>query len=118
MNASTVYAASGVEMGWHNINGANCHQNVRRLQARIVKATQEGRWRTVKAWQWLLTHSWSGRVIAVKQVTENPGKKTPGVDRKTWSTPEAKLQAVLSLRRRGYQPLPLRRVFIPKSNGK
>ena len=118
MNASTGYAASGVEMSWHKINWAKCHQNVRRLQARIVKATQEGRWRTVKALQWLLTHSWSGRVIAVKQVTENQGKKTPGVDRKTWSTPEAKLHAVLSLRRRGYQPLPLRRVFIPKSNGK
>lgn len=118
MNTSTVYAASGVEMSWHKINWAKCHQNVRRLQARIVKATQEGRWRTVKALQWLLTHSWSGKLIAVKQVTENQGKKTPGVDKATWSTPEAKLQAVLSLRRRGYQPLPLRRVFIPKSNGK
>jgi RNA-directed DNA polymerase len=118
MNASTVYAASGVEMSWHKINWAKCHQNVRRLQARIVKATQEGRWRMVKALQWLLTHSWSGRLIAVKRVTENQGKKTPGVDKATWSTPEAKLQAVLSLRRRGYKPLPLRRVFIPKSNGK
>jgi RNA-directed DNA polymerase len=118
MNASTVYAASGVEMSWHKINWAKCHQNVRRLQARIVKATQEGRWRKVKALQWLLTHSWSGRLIAVKRVTENQGKKTPGVDKETWSTPEAKLQAVWSLRRRGYQPLPLRRVFIPKSNGK
>ena len=118
MNASTVYAASGLEVSWHRINWAECHQRVRRLQARIVKATQEGRWRTVKALQWLLTHSWSGRVIAVKRVTENQGKKTPGVDRKTWSIPEAKLQAALSLRRRGYQPRPLRRVFIPKSNGK
>ena len=116
--ASATYAASGLEMSWHKINWAKCHQQVRRLQARIVKATQEGRWRMVKALQWLLTHSWSGRVIAVKRVTENQGKKTPGVDRETWSTPEAKLQAVLSLRRRGYQPLPLRRVFIPKSNGK
>ena len=83
-----------------------------------VKATQEGRWNRVKALQWLLTHSWSGKAIAVKRVTENQGKRTPGVDKATWSTPEAKLQAMLSLRRRGYQPLPLRRVFIPKSNGK
>lgn len=118
MNASTVCAASGMEMTWHKINWAECHRQVRRLQARIVKATQEGRWNKVKALQWLLTHSWSGRVMAVKRVTENQGKKTPGVDKETWSTPEAKLQAVLSLRRRGYQPLPLRRVFIPKSNGK
>ena len=59
-----------------------------------------------------------GDYIAIKRVTENQGKKTPGVDRETWSTPNSKLQAVLSLRRRGYKPLPLRRVFIPKSNGK
>lgn len=118
MNASTVCAASGLEMSWHRINWAECHRQIRRLQARIVKATQEGRWNKVKALQWLLTHSWSGRMVAVKRVTENQGKKTPGVDKETWSTPEAKLQAVLSLRRRGYQPLPLRRVFIPKSNGK
>ncbi|CDH44476.1 RNA-directed DNA polymerase (Reverse transcriptase) (fragment) [Candidatus Contendobacter odensis Run_B_J11] len=118
MNASTVCAASSLEMSWHKINWAECHRQVRRLQARIVKATQEGRWNKVKALQWLLTHSWSGKVIAVKRVTENQGKKTPGVDKVTWSTPKAKFQAVWSLRRRGYQPLPLRRVFIPKSNGK
>ena len=118
MNANTACAASSLEISWHRINWAECHRQVRRLQARIVKATQEGRWNKVKALQWLLTHSWSGRVIAVKRVTENQGKKTPRVDRKTWSTPEAKLQAVRSLRRRGYKPRPLRRVLIPKSNGK
>ena len=84
----------------------------------LPDATQEGRWNKVKALQWLLTHSRSGKVITIKRVTENQGKKTPGVDKATWSTPKAKIQAVLSLRRRGYQPLPLRRVFIPKSNGK
>ena len=118
MNADTVCAASDGEMNWHEINWVKCHSQVRRLQARIVKATQVSRWNKVKALQWLLTHSRSGKVIAVKRVTENQGKKTPGVDRATWSTPKSKLQAVLSLRRRGYQPLPLRRVFIPKSNGK
>ena len=118
MNADTVCAASDGEMNWHEINWVKCHSQVRRLQARIVKATQVSRWNKVKALQWLLTHSWSGKAIAVKRVMENQGKKTPGVDRATWSTPKSKLQAVLSLRRRGYQPLPLRRVFIPKSNGK
>ena len=118
MITCTVSAASGLELSWHRINWAECHQQVRRLQARIVKATQEGRWNKVKALQWLLTHSWSGRVIAVKRVTENQGKKTPGVDQETWSTPNAKFQAVLSIRRRGYKPAPLRRVLIPKSNGK
>ena len=62
-------AASGLKMDWHGINWGKCHQQVRRLQARIVKATQEGRWGKVKALQWLLTHSFSGKAIAVKRVT-------------------------------------------------
>jgi RNA-directed DNA polymerase len=103
---------------WHSIDWASCHRNVRRLQARIAKATQEGRWGKVKALQWLLTHSLSGKAIAVRQVTENQGKKTPGVDRELWSTPGAKTNAISSLRRRGYQPKPLRRVYILKANGK
>ena len=111
-------AASDLEVEWHGINWAECHRQVRRLQARIVKATQEGRWNKVKALQWLLTHSFSGKALAVKRATENTGKKTPGVDGETWSTPETKSQAVLSLKRRGYQPRPLKRVYIPKSNGK
>jgi len=118
MNAAiAACAASGLELDWHGIDWARCHQQVRRLQARIVKATQESRWGKVKSLQWLLTHSFSGKAIAVKRVTENKGKKTPGVDGVTWTAPEAKAQAVLSLKRRGYQPLPLRRVYIPKSSG-
>jgi RNA-directed DNA polymerase len=109
--ASAACAASGSDVDWHGIDWAKCHQRVRRLQARIVKATQEGRWGKVKALQWLLTHSFSGKAIAVKRVTENQGKKTPGVDGATWPTPAAKSQAVLSLKRRDYQPLPLRRIY-------
>jgi RNA-directed DNA polymerase len=76
-------AASGTEVDWHGIDWAKCYQQVRRLQARIVKATQEGRWGKVKALQWLLTHSFSGKALAVRRVTENQGKKTPGVDQVT-----------------------------------
>ena len=103
---------------WHGINWARCHREVRRLQARIVKATREGRHGKVKALQWTLTHSFSGKALAVRRVTENQGKKTPGVDGITWSAPEAKSQAMLSLRRHGYRPSPLKRVYIPKANGK
>jgi RNA-directed DNA polymerase len=85
---------------------------------RIAKAVKEGRWNKVKALQWLLTHSFSGKACAVKRVTENKGKRTAGVDGATWSTPESKLDAVLSLKRKGYRPQPLRRVYIPKANGK
>jgi len=117
-NNTFACASSDGEMQWHQIDWSSAHHNVRRLQARIVKATKQGRWGKVKALQWLLTHSLSGKAIAVKQVTENQGKKTPGVDGETWSTPEAKTTAIKSLQRRGYQPKPLRRVYIPKSNGK
>src|SRR3974390_3947353 len=72
----------------------------------------------VRALQRLLTHSDSGKVLAVRRVTENNGKKTPGVDGEIWNTPEKKTQAVHALKRRGYQSQPLRRVYIPKSDGK
>ena len=111
-------APSHESVTWHSIDWAKCHREVRRLQARIVKATWEGKHGKVKALQWILTHSFSGKALAVRRVTENQGKKTPGVDGVTWSTPEAKSQAMLSLRRCGYRPQPLRRVYIPKANGK
>jgi RNA-directed DNA polymerase len=104
--------------GWHAIDWPAAHHNVRRLQARIVQATQEGRGGKVKAWQRLLTHSFSGKAIAVKRVTDKHGKHTPGVDRDIWNTPEKKMKAVLDRRQRGYRPRPLRRVHIPKSHGK
>src|SRR5712664_4674392 len=111
-------AASHNEVNWRTIDWSAVHRNVRRLQARIVKATQEGKWGKVKALQRLLTHSFSGKALAVKRVTENQGKNTPGVDKVTWNTPQKKLNAVYSLRQRDYHPQPLRRVSIPKKNGK
>jgi RNA-directed DNA polymerase len=111
-------ASSGPAAQWERINWSHCELKVRRLQARIVKATQEGRHGKVKALQWLLTHSFCGRALAVKRVTHNKGKNTPGVDGAIWSTPASRYRAIGTLRRRGYQPQPLRRVYIPKANGK
>jgi len=111
-------ASSGNAKAWNQLNWPKHQQQIRRLQARIVKATREGRWGKVKALQWLLTHSFSGRALGVKRVTENQGKKTSGVDRVLWKTSKAKLKAIGTLRRREYRPLPLRRVYIPKANGK
>jgi RNA-directed DNA polymerase len=113
MDAATLACAPSAAT-WHGINWANVHRQVRRLQARIVKAIQEGRHNKVKALQWLLTHSFSGKALAVKRVTTNQGKNTPGVDNVVWITPEAKTNAIASMKRRGYSPLPLLRVFIPK----
>ena len=100
------------------MNWPTIERNVRRLQVRIAQATKEGRWGKVRALQRLLTRSFSGKALAVRRVTENQGKKTPGVDREIWDTPEKKMLAVHELQGRGYQPQPLRRVYIPKSDGK
>jgi len=114
----TQVSAVSRDTDWHCVNWRKINGIVRRLQARIVKATQEKRWNTVRALQHLLTHSFSGKLFAVRQVTENSGKRTSGVDRITWETPEKKINAAHSLKSRGYQPLPLKRAYIPKSNGK
>ena len=115
--ATPAGAVSHNAVDWHAINGQKVHTIVRRLQARIVKATQAGRWGKGRALQHLLTHSFSAKVLAVKRVTENQGKRTPGVDGVLWETPEHKAQAGSTLRQHGYRTLPLRRVYIPKSGG-
>ena len=111
-------ATSHDELGWHALNWPKAYREVQRLQARIVQAEQAGKRGKVKALQRLLTRSFSGKVLAVKRVTENQGKNTPGVDREIWNTPQKKMRAVHQLKPRGYQPQPLRRVYIKKSNGK
>lgn len=118
MTANLAGALPRDELNWSAIDWPTVRSTVRRLQARIVKATQQGRWGKVKALQHLLTHSFSGKAFAVKQVTENSGKRTSGVDHALWSTPAQKAAAVCDLKQRGYRALPLRRIYIPKSNGK
>src|SRR5262249_30451811 len=116
--ATPAGAALGTTPDWHSINWKKVWRTVRRLQARIVKATQEGKGHKVKALVYLLTHSFSGRALAILRVVSNSGARTPGVDGILWNTPESKSQAFNALRRHGYRPQPLRRVTIPKSNGK
>jgi RNA-directed DNA polymerase len=85
---------------------------------RIAKAVKEGRHGKAKSLQWILTHSYSAKLVAVKRVTSNKGKRTPGVDGVLWTTPRQKIQAAQSLRRHGYRAQPLRRIYIPKKHGK
>ncbi len=110
-------AVPNINDDWNAIDWRRVEANVCRLQVRIVKATQRGRWGKVASLQRILVHSFSGKALAVKRVTENRGKRTPGVDGVVWSSSEAKGEALRALAARGYRPQPLRRVYIPKSNG-
>jgi RNA-directed DNA polymerase len=116
---STGAASHDLVEGWHehSLEGrspqrASAPGAYRESNARI------SRWGKVKALQRLLTHSYSGKALAVRRVTENNGAATPGVDQVIWDTPQKKATAIATLKQRGYHPQPLRRVSIPKRNGK
>lgn len=109
--------ASATWQSWHHISWSQTYQVVARLQTRIAKAVKAGNWRKARSLQKLLTRSTSAKALAVRRVTENRGRKTPGVDGQTWSDPEAKRQAVVTLDNKNYKPKPLRRLYIPKANG-
>jgi RNA-directed DNA polymerase len=111
-------ASSHIPTEWAAINWHRVQKNVRVMQIRLAKATQEGDWRRVKALQRWLTRSFCAKALAVKRVTENQGKRTAGVDRELWDTPLQKYVAIAQLKKQRYRPLPLRRVYIPKANGK
>jgi RNA-directed DNA polymerase len=111
-------AESATTDGWHNVNWQFVNHKVISLQFAIAKAVREGKWRKVRCLQGILVHSFYAKLLAVKRVTENRGKRTSGVDGKLWSTPAAKLKAAKLLTDHNYRAKPLRRVWIPKGNGK
>lgn len=115
------HSAAGASLrpvDWRSIPWKQANRNVRRLQSRIAQAQQQGRKRKVRALQFILTRSFSARCLAVRRITENSGQRTPGVDGQKLDTPEKKAQAVQNLSREDYQPQPLKRVYIPKNNGR
>ena len=116
--ASLLIGASSADPSWDAIDWQTAERSVRRLQMRIAKATRARRWGKVQALQRLLTHSFAAKLLAVRRVVRNRGHRTAGVDGVIWTTSRQKLNAARSLRRRGYRPQPLRRLYIPKRNGK
>jgi RNA-directed DNA polymerase len=105
------------ERDWKTINWQNAQSKVKRLQMRIAKAVKEKRHGKARALQWVLTHSFYAKLLAVKRVTGNSGAKTPGIDGVIWKTAAQKLQAVSCLKHNGIKTQPLRRIYIPKKNG-
>jgi len=118
MRVSQIHASSHWKLNWNSINWKTVEKKVQELQMRIAKAVRDGKLRLVKSLQWLLTHSFYAKLLAVRRVVTNKGKRTPGIDGIIWKTPKQKMQAVNLLNRKGYRPLPLRRVYIKKKFGK
>jgi len=77
-------------------------------------------WKKVKNLQTRLVRATSNKLLAIRRITqENQGKHTAGIDGIICDTPEARwtlFQEGLSLK--GYKPRPVRRMYIPKDNGK
>lgn len=117
MIAKRDFVSASSDTKWNAINWSKCQKSIQGLQARIVQATKIGRWNKVKSLQRILTRSFSAKALAIKRVTTNKGKWTPGVDGQVWQTTTEKLQGISKLKHRRYKPLPLRRVYIPKANG-
>ena len=103
---------------WQSIDWQSAERTVGRMQTRISKAMIANRREDVKRMSYLLTHSFQAKALAVRTVCQNQGKYTPGIDNVIWVTDAQKMKAVKDLDPNHYHPKPLRRVEIPKKNGK
>ena len=105
---------------WNGIRWAETEAGVRRLQERIFRATEARDWTRVKNLQRLLSRSTAAKLLAIRKVTQqNGGKHTAGVDGMVCDSPAKRLKLFESgLSLEGYRPQPVRRVYIPKADGK
>lgn len=103
---------------WNHMDWSKAEKLVNRLQVRITKAVKEKKWYLVRRLEYLLTHSFSAKLLAIRRIVTNKGKRTAGVDGERWNTSEAKMKAALGLTDKGYKAKPLRRVYIDKPGKK
>ncbi len=106
--------AQAAAQRWEAIDWGHIERRVNKLQSRITKATQDGKLHLVRRLQHVLKNSFHAKLLAVRRVTTNQGKRAAGIDGAIWSTAASKDKAALSLTPRGYHARPLRRVFIEK----
>jgi RNA-directed DNA polymerase len=105
-------ADNSIPINWEQIDWKTVEKNVNKLQARIVKAVRQKKWHLVKRLQYLLTNSFHAKLLAVKKVTQNRGKRTAGIDGEKWTTSNSKLKAALEIPGKNYKAKPLRRNYI------
>jgi RNA-directed DNA polymerase len=121
LDAETVNGPEDETLDWDTIVWPVHEDNVRRLRQRIFKATKAQDLATVRNLQRMMLRSWSNTLVSVRQVTQrNAGRGTPGVDGQVALTSPARMDLAVQVHRtaRSFQPLPVRRVYIPKANGK
>jgi len=109
------------DLGWDSVDWGRAEENVRRLRRRIFAASQAGDLKKVRSLQKLMLRSRSNALVSVRRVTEvNAGRKTAGVDGRIvlagWE--KADLAAWLQHGATAWRPRPVRRVYVPKSNGR
>ncbi|HEY3690577.1 MAG TPA: reverse transcriptase domain-containing protein [Pseudonocardiaceae bacterium] len=106
---------------WDAVGWRAREDDVRRLRQRIFKATREQDWPKVRSLQKMMLRSWSNTLISVRQVTQrNAGRKTAGIDGEVALTSPARMALAVRVHRTAlsWQPLPVKRVHIPKGHDK
>jgi RNA-directed DNA polymerase len=99
---------------WNQTNWRKLERRVYKLQKRIFRASNRGDLKAVRRLQKTLMRSWSGRMLAVRRVTQdNQGKKTAGVDGVKSLSSVQRIALVRKLELKG-KSKPTRRVWIDK----
>lgn len=115
--SSKMYVASDTTDAWKQIDFKLAEKCVKKLQKRIARAYSDEDYELVSILQNKMIHSFYAKALSVKYVTSKKGAKTPGVDGKLCISSEDKYNMIFDLKHRGYKPLPLKRVYIPKNDG-
>ena len=99
---------------WNKVDWKQSQKAVFKLQKRIYQASISGNIKQLRRLQKTLLRSWSAKLLATRQVTQdNTGKNTAGVDGIKSITPKDRMSLAKNLNLKS-QPLPARRIYIPK----